>query len=120
MRCASRMYWSTACLAWVSVLSAASRTLCDRSDCARLPGDPDASVGCLAIIALLGCLLRWTQVQGTGRSRGLSLFAAERFAVDRVGVPVGDLARVVHQKPGLLHGVLGQARQVGLAHPHLR
>src|SRR4051812_8133354 len=57
-RCASRMYWSTACRAWVSVLSAASRTLCDRSDCPLpLDGLKD-SLGCLAIVALLGCLIQ--------------------------------------------------------------
>src|SRR3954471_21967784 len=49
------MYWSTACRAWVRVLSAASRTLCDRSDCPLL-GDPEVAVGCLAIVALLAFL----------------------------------------------------------------
>src|SRR4051794_20162313 len=57
-RCASRMYWSTACRAWVSVLSAASRTLCDRSDCPLPLNGLEVAVGCLAIVALLGCLIQ--------------------------------------------------------------
>src|SRR3954451_3989571 len=111
-----------ACLAWFRVLSAASRTLCDRSDCPLLDG-PEDSVGGLAIVALLDCLIacsRWTQVLWTSLSRGLTLFAVEGLAVDRVSVPVGDLARVVHQKPRLLHRILGQARQVVLRHAYLR
>src|SRR3954468_1333900 len=50
----------------------------------------------------------------------LPFLAVERLSVNRIGVPVGDLARVVHQKPGLLHGVLGEPRQIGFANPSLR